>query len=699
MAADLASFQEELEDVTAFLQEANSNNATLASDLEYAHRQHSELQSKLSLQIEYLQRDVEVAQREADAARRGLRDSKEAQVQALHAQSAAFDQTLDDAKTVAAQGVLKFAAALDESQRKESEAVQRLQWSQLELHQQTAALRGEVVESRNKHMQCAQQLQDAEEELEQVHQIIAQLEQRVSSLTAALEDSKQREGLTAHKLSRCEQQLQTEVAALQLDGALASPHQGSGSQLGQLRKEELRLTDKLAEQQSKTAQAEAAATLMQISADLTHKGTGSQLKQLQKEVLSLADKLAEQQSKTAQAEAAGTLMQISVDLTKQVSDASPRPASPLVAFSPCSPLALAHSTSPSEAAFLTTDKWGHVTLSEPLGAHALASQPRIPVRQTKKQQAMMDCVAEKLVKATPGISGSVSLKNAAVHSPEGMSVHSASLQRKSRKSLSKAGGRSPFGDMTNNIGHRLVTPDRFPKLPQDVNNSRAGSRLSIGDRPLAATMSSAPKRSAGATGVTMGMVDKEPVTSVRRNQAESAITTVPALGSPIRPPSLIVKTCTDLDTVGMLCGSPANPSSISRNALGSAVQNIAPSAASLSSNIGNLQPANDSAADSFHSSGQEGSNSGEKAGTHSSPAKSSHMPSAADTTGKPKRGRARKAAPAVPSAVKTRSQIAQEKHSHRMQLRSGAMPDQSAIASSSARPARIARHPTAKRGK
>ena len=47
--------------------------------------------------------DVEVAQREGDAARRSLRDSKEAHVQALHAQSAAFDQTLDDAKTVAAQ--------------------------------------------------------------------------------------------------------------------------------------------------------------------------------------------------------------------------------------------------------------------------------------------------------------------------------------------------------------------------------------------------------------------------------------------------------------------------------------------------------------------------------------------------------------------------------------------------------------------
>ncbi|DBA83443.1 TPA: hypothetical protein ACH3X2_006379 [Trebouxia sp. C0005] len=78
----------------------------------------------------------------------------------------------------------------------------------------TAALRGEVVESRNKHMQCAQQLQDAEEELEQVHQVTAKLEQQVSPLTAALEDSKQREGLTAHKLSRCEQQLQTAGSCL-----------------------------------------------------------------------------------------------------------------------------------------------------------------------------------------------------------------------------------------------------------------------------------------------------------------------------------------------------------------------------------------------------------------------------------------------------------------------------------------------------
>ena len=43
----------------------------------------------------------------------------------------------------------------------------------------------------------------------QVHEVTAKLEQQVSSLTAALEDSKQREGLTAHKLSQCEQQLQT----------------------------------------------------------------------------------------------------------------------------------------------------------------------------------------------------------------------------------------------------------------------------------------------------------------------------------------------------------------------------------------------------------------------------------------------------------------------------------------------------------
>ena len=75
----------------------------------------------------------------------------------------------------------------------------------------------------------------------------------------------------------------------------------------------------------------------------------------------------------------------------------------------------------------------------------------------------MDCVAKKLVEAMPGVSGSVSLSNAAAHSPEGVSVHNASLQRKSRMSVSKAGGRSPFGDMTNNSD---LTTDRFPKLLQ-----------------------------------------------------------------------------------------------------------------------------------------------------------------------------------------------------------------------------------------
>ncbi len=72
----------------------------------------------------------------------------------------------------------------------------------------------------------------------------------------------------------------------------------------------------------------------------------------------------------------------------------------------------------------------------------------------------MDCVAKKLVTAMPGISSPVSPKTAAAHSPEGMSVHSASLQRKSSMSVSKAGGRSPFGDMTNNID---LTPNRSPK--------------------------------------------------------------------------------------------------------------------------------------------------------------------------------------------------------------------------------------------
>ena len=47
--------------------------------------------------------------------------------------------------------------------------------------------------------------------------------------------------------------------------------QGTGSQLGQLQKEVLGLTHKLAKQQSKMAQAEAGATLMQIRAHLTQK--------------------------------------------------------------------------------------------------------------------------------------------------------------------------------------------------------------------------------------------------------------------------------------------------------------------------------------------------------------------------------------------------------------------------------------------
>jgi hypothetical protein len=47
--------------------------------------------------------DLESAYKEGDAARRSLRDFKDAQAQALRAQSAVFNQTLEDAKTVAAQ--------------------------------------------------------------------------------------------------------------------------------------------------------------------------------------------------------------------------------------------------------------------------------------------------------------------------------------------------------------------------------------------------------------------------------------------------------------------------------------------------------------------------------------------------------------------------------------------------------------------
>ena len=72
----------------------------------------------------------------------------------------------------------------------------------------------------------------------------------------------------------------------------------------------------------------------------------------------------------------------------------------------------------------------------------------------------MDCVAKKLVNAMPGICNAVSPNNAAAHSPEGLSVHRTSLQRKSRMSVSKAGGRTPFGDMTNNMD---ATPNRSPK--------------------------------------------------------------------------------------------------------------------------------------------------------------------------------------------------------------------------------------------
>ena len=68
-----------------------------------------------------------------------------------------------------------------------------------------------------------------------------------------------------------------------------------------------------------------------------------------------------------------------MDLVVQVCDASPRPASPPITFSPYSPLALA-SISPCEAAALSSAKSTHVPLSESLGAHALGPHsPLTPV--------------------------------------------------------------------------------------------------------------------------------------------------------------------------------------------------------------------------------------------------------------------------------------------------------------------------------
>ncbi|DBB04293.1 TPA: hypothetical protein ACH3X1_012790 [Trebouxia sp. C0004] len=868
---------QQLEDVTAFLEEANSNNAALEFELESASQ--TALRAILKALIEngvpaaeavdrwmdefFGLQDLEREQREGDATRRSLRDLKDAQSQALHAQSAAFEQTLNDAKTKAAQDILKFAAALDESKHKESELVQRLQRCELELHQQTAALRGEVVESRNKHMQAAHRLQDAEEELEQevaaLQVKVHEANSRASGAATSLADA----------LSR-EQDLSEHLSQKQAIGAgLLRENHDLANRLAAAQAEEQDLVENLAckHAKQKKLQAQVCGLASQLNAALAspHQGTGSRLGQLQKEVLSLTDKLAEQQSKTAQAEAAATLMQISVNFTQKVSDASPRPASPLVAFSPYSLLAWANSTSPSEAASLSRPTLTHVPLSEPLGVHALgtlsslipvspavglsataltalssmshcsplvrpsapalravpsaspassalhasapalralsslsladgsvlqsapalralsslnsvravpgspdarralssvgewtgfqtppsvalahmpsplqtkattpssspcsnpaetqllsnsaahdfvrslelvlsdltllppltgasagllltggtssslrcssgpatdspsparvalssspvaslaASQPRIPVKQTKKQKAVMDCVAKKLVTAMPGLSGTVSLSKAAVHSREGMSVHSAALQRKSRMSVGNAGGRSPFGDMTNNID---VAPNRFPKLLQGDSKSRAGSRFGIGGRPLSSPSTAVnrrlsmptiaggaqqgqentppsihparqtilgsgqqqqrydgiprlhnraqyfpsrpletgvPKTSPRAMWISMGVVIKEPVmaVSIGRDQADAAVTLGLALGSPVRPPSLIENTCRDLDTVGLPCGSPANPSSISRNALGSAAQSLAPSGASLSSEQAN----------------------------------------------------------------------------------------------------------------
>ena len=61
--------------------------------------------------------------------------------------------------------------------------------------------------------------------------------------------------------------------------------------------------------------------------------------------------------------------------------------------------------------------------------------------------------------------------------------------------------------------------------------------------PTSPPEAAVPKMSPGATGITMGMVGKEPVVSVSSNQADAAVTMGPASGTPISPPSLTERTC------------------------------------------------------------------------------------------------------------------------------------------------------------
>ncbi len=63
----------------------------------------------------------------------------------------------------------------------------------------------------------------------------ARLEKQVTSLTGALEGSKQREGLTAHKLSQREQQLQTvsKLLGIAIKDSLHEEH-GHQTQLKQV---------------------------------------------------------------------------------------------------------------------------------------------------------------------------------------------------------------------------------------------------------------------------------------------------------------------------------------------------------------------------------------------------------------------------------------------------------------------------------
>ena len=186
----------------------------------------------------------------------------------------------------------------------------------------------------------------------------------------------------------------------------------------------------------------------------------------------------------------------------QVSDASPRPASPLVAFSPCSPLALAHSTSPSEAAFLTTDKWGHVTLSEPLGAHALGMlSPLTPVSPAVGLSATALMALSGMSHCSPLVRPSTpALRALSSITPASSALHASAPAPRALFSLSLADGsvlqsapalKAPFS-LSSVVGAVPDSPDARRTLSSGGEHTRLQTPIALAHMP-------SPLQTAGPT--------------------------------------------------------------------------------------------------------------------------------------------------------------------------------------------------------